>query len=220
MNNFDELCNLLAPDLPLYTMIREDAVAEKCPLTDTYQVLHSNSNSGSHITSNAFKKSLRILPETNNRCLTHTESNILTECSDNTMLRLDFQKCVKNFHSDSRLHHKRHNHKKHRQIFQSHKSNNDHAKKGVVAKCLAHWSEGNWNYLLIQQNEHQLHSHKTSQGFKCMVYKDLDRPFQNTQSNNIINPTNNLIQLSLSDDELCRDFYANSNNFILRKSNI
>ena len=206
MNNFDELCNLLAPDLPLYTMIREDAVAEKCPLTNTYQVLHSNSNSDSQITQNAFKKSLRILPETNNKCLSNIDASILTQCSDNTMIRFDFQKCVKNFHGGSHLHHKRHKKKKH------------HSEKGVVAKCIAHWSEGNWNYLLTQQNEHKHSLNRKSHGFKCMVYKDLDRPFQNTQSNNIINPTNNLIQLSLSDDELCRDFYANSNNFILKKS--
>lgn len=84
--------------------------------------------------------------------------------------------------------------------------------KGLVAKCIAHWSEGNWNYLIIKQDEQIDHER-----FRCMVYKDLDRPFQNTHSNNIINPTNNLIKLSLSDDELCRDFYANSNNFILKK---
>ena len=70
--------------------------------------------------------------------------------------------------------------------------------------------------MIIKQDQNS-NVKRHQQAFKCMVYKDLDRPFQNTHSNSIINPTNNLIHLSLSDDELCRDFYANSNNFILRK---
>ena len=115
------------------------------------------------------------------------------------MLRMDFKDCNKNYQQPRlRRHNKRHH------------------EKGFVARCIAHWSEGNWNYLIIKQDHNTVK--QQSSLFRCMVYKDLDRPFKNTHANSVINPTNNLIKVSLSDDELCRDFYASSNNFVLKKN--
>lgn len=235
ISDFDKLCNLLAPDFPLYTMIRAEAVAEKCPLQDKYTVLSEFSDKEPYLNANAYEKSIRKLPETNNKCLKRIESNVISECSDRTMLRLDFQECVKKFHTNNEhLHHKRHNHAfsnhhhhQHRDHFFNHQKQPQAQKqiqrngedRGMVAKCIAHWTEGNWNYLIIKQ-DHLNGFVRKKQNFRCAVYQDLDRPFKNTQSNNIINPANNLIRFSLSDDELCRDFYANSNNFILKKRNI
>lgn len=92
----------------------------------------------------------------------------------------------------------------------------------ISAKCIAHWNEGNLNYLIIQENKQKNQDNNLSKKFKCIIYKDLDRPFKN-QNNNILNPSNNLIQLSLSDDELCREFYTTadgSNSFTLMKSKL
>ncbi len=203
LNNFDELCSFLAPDLPLYTMIRDEAVPEKCPLTDSYDVLTDSDKSfDSDISLTAIQASLKTLAETSNKCLTRNDdSNVITKCSDMTMLRMDFKDCNRNYQSPVRRHKRRHH------------------ERGYVARCIGHWSEGNWNYLIVKQDQsvvkHQPHQ---SSLFRCMVYKDLDRPFKNAHANSLINPTNNLIKVSLSDDELCRDFYASSNSFVLKKN--
>ena len=105
-------------------------------------------------------------------------------------------------------------------IYPSLNGANGQQNKGMVSKCIAHWTEGNWNYLILKQEQTLNGFARRRPSFRCAVYQDLDRPFKNTQSNNIINPTNNLIRFSLGDDELCRDFDANSNNFILKKKNV
>lgn len=117
------------------------------------------------------------------------------------MLKFNFQNCLDmNKESDRNL-----------------KNRNE---QGISAKCIAHWNEGNLNYLIIQDNKYKIGDSISNKKFKCMVFKDLDRPFKN-QNNNVLNPSNNLIKLSISDDELCRDFYTTSdgsNSFTLAKS--
>ncbi len=199
LENFEEICSYLAPDLPLYTMIRAEPVPEKCPLVDSYDVLDESNNYDSDISLNAIQTSLKTLAETSNKCLSQNDdSSVITKCSDKTMLRIDFKGCNKNYQQPRlRRHAKRY-------------------ENGFVARCIAHWSEGNLNYLMIKQDQNIVK--QQSSLFRCMVYKDLDRPFMNTHANSVINPTNNLIKVSLSDDELCRDFYASPNNFVLKKN--
>ncbi|RNA26909.1 hypothetical protein BpHYR1_023705 [Brachionus plicatilis] len=195
LTKFEDLCDMLTPDLPLLTMIRENSVPEKCPFTESYQIY-----SKSKRPPNQPSFGLIDVPEPK-ACITKPGSDIIARCSDNTMLRFNFQDCFGT-------------NKESRRDFGAKNE------EGMSAKCIAHWNEGNLNYLIVQENEQKKEDLILSKKFKCMVYKDLDRPFKN-QNNNVLNPRNNLIQLSLSDDELCREFYTTSdgsNSFTLAKN--
>lgn len=259
-------------------VLKEDSMSEKCPLTESYQLLSnkitSNSASGSN-NQRSIKNKQDILDyeqqilsspssKSINKCFKKPEQNVINKCVDQTLLRLDFQDCV---NLNSQQANNLNNEKQKPKSAQSQRlvgsipinqakinPNLSNSKKksadndtdpdhGVVMSCIAHWSEGNLNYLIIKHNKHHHHQHHQHHGrhsnlkvstrvnsayeninnnYKCIVYKDLDRPFKNTNNNNIINPTNNLIQLSMSENELCRDFYSSSDgpgSFTLEKSN-
>ena len=40
---------------------------------------------------------------------------------------------------------------------------------GLVAYCIAHWTEGNWNYLIVKQQNEINRLLKTNQNYKCIV---------------------------------------------------
>ena len=117
------------------------------------------------------------------------DSNIISKCADNSMLRLDFQECL-NTPSTVTNHHQQMNSfsiktatYKHKQV----KSNENGGKinsfiiffnflnyiilffynnfKGIIAYCIAHWSEGNWNYLILKQNNIL----EKPSNYKCIV---------------------------------------------------
>ncbi len=91
-------------------MIRAEAVAEKCPLQDAYTVLSEFAAREPYLNANAFENSIRKLPDTNNKCLKQIEASVISECSDRTMVRLDFQECVKKSHSENGHLHQRRDH--------------------------------------------------------------------------------------------------------------
>jgi hypothetical protein len=186
------------------TIIRENAQVEACTLSESYQL---NTQSSSRADSNSKEKSVDQAPNqrsiqdhqivARSKCVRHS-SNVITKCTEQTMLRLNLQQCSVDelLPNDS--------------VENKTLSDNQREEPGKIAQCIAHWTDGNLNYMIVKQ-----------QTYKCLVYKDLDRPFKNTNNQNIINPANNLIQLSLSDDEFCRDLYITSdglNSYVLRKA--
>jgi hypothetical protein len=245
VKRLDELCNYLSPDLPLITLIRENAMTERCPLRDSYKLMIENDKDASPFnsfdSSPSFYHSFNSLSttKTNSKCNNKDKvnSNLITKCPDETMLRLDLNDCdisndidsflvkrqtssenerIKRF-INAKHHHHRHNHR----YFSRQKKQINDDYNGLLSHCIAHWSEGSINYLMIKEEKKQSpHQHH----HRCLVFKDLDQPFKDTNTNNnLLNPKNNLVQLSLSDDEMCRDltFATNGlNSFVLNKVDI
>lgn len=95
------------------------------------------------------------------------------------MLRLDFQDCLNQPNSLSSSSSNNNNNKF--DWINPNNNNNSQIKKqkplnenvGLVAYCIAHWSEGNWNYLIVkQQHKNEINrSIKTNQqtNYKCIV---------------------------------------------------
>ncbi|CAF0896720.1 unnamed protein product [Brachionus calyciflorus] len=216
LTKFEDLCEMLTPDLPLFTMIREDAIAEKCPLVDSYKIFSKKENNillnDGSFGSYSLNKMKLVHPESN-ECLKQIKSNIISYCPDKTMIRVDFQDC---FDFNSRVNTQLNEFKSKKFEKVNYKNNSD--ENGLVAQCIAHWNEGSLNYLILKQRKKS--QTNRSKNFKCLIFKDLDQPFKNQNNNNILNPRNKFIQMSISEDEFCRDFYSTSdgtNSFLLEK---
>ena len=108
----------------------DEAVAEKCPLTDSYQIIsqklasnHQKTNylSLDSILENELKSHNKNFYK-NNNCIKNIESNVITKCDDNTMLRLDFQECLSvqsNINQESSNNNNNNNYNKPHEMFES-----------------------------------------------------------------------------------------------------
>ena len=70
---------------------KEEALAEKCSLTESYQIVNPKFY---HEKNSQLANRLNNFNGNNNKCIKQPEMNIVSKCSDNTMLRLDFQDCL------------------------------------------------------------------------------------------------------------------------------
>lgn len=228
---------MLSPDVPLITVVREDAIAERCPFTDSYFVhSHRAHNKNSKSKSNVAHLSDKTGSHRRN-CFKDLDSNIVTKCPDPTMIKMDFQECLNLKHKSAKQTpdhltfnsaiEPAPNGTKSRMRARKPKTSlyRERSDNGLVANCIAHWTEGYWSYLIVKQpkstklNANHNQITLTSHDYKCLVYKDVDKSLKSTAVKS--NPSHNIIQLSLSGDEMCRDFYSSSDgtsSFTLEKS--
>lgn len=124
--------------------------------------LNNNNKDNIHTEKFSFQETFNFKANSVNKCFKKPDSNIISKCSDHTMLRIDFQDCInlESSSSSSSIEFKTRkmdsNIKKElswtSQRLLSNKANlNEQEEDGIVAQCIAHWTEGNLNYLIVKK---------------------------------------------------------------------
>jgi hypothetical protein len=222
-SDFYTNCQNLSPESELITTYRDNPVSEKCPLSGLY-VLQPPSSSSSN--TNNDDRSYRSSNNMNSKCLeNHYKESMIMECSDHSMLKLQFGKCT-NMPSMISIFYN----------FFSIKFNTYYSFEAFIVNCVGHWTEGNTNYLIGKVSTNP--SQKPT--YKCIVYTEnngqtssgsaeqanrfqnqrqsrysnsqdssfysdfIDLSSQNSEYS-IDNMKANNIQISISQDEFCRN---------------
>lgn len=94
-SDFYSNCQNLSPESELITTYRDNPVSEKCPLSGLYVLQPpSSSSSNSQVNLNNDERSYRS-SNMNSKCLeNHYKESMIMECSDQSMLKLQFGKCT------------------------------------------------------------------------------------------------------------------------------
>ena len=83
-SDFYSNCQNLSPESELNTIYRDDSVAEKCPLGGLYVLTQPNHD-------NEDERTVR----SSNKCVENpNQESMIMECSDQSMLKLQFGKCT------------------------------------------------------------------------------------------------------------------------------
>jgi hypothetical protein len=95
-NDFYSNCQNLSPESELITIYRDNPISEKCPLSGLYVLSHPSTNSqNSNDNINDDRVYRSSANNMNSRCLeTHHKESMIMECSDHSMLKLQFGRCT------------------------------------------------------------------------------------------------------------------------------
>lgn len=94
-SDFYTNCQNLSPESELITIYRDNSLSEKCPLSGLYVLSQSNVNN--HAQNSNDDRSYRSSSgySSNNKCVDSTnQGSMIMECSDQSMLKLQFGKCM------------------------------------------------------------------------------------------------------------------------------
>jgi hypothetical protein len=94
-SDFYSNCQNLSPESELITTYRDNPVSEKCPLSGLYVLQPPSSSSSNTNNLNNDDRSYRSSNSMNSKCLeNHYKESMIMECSDHSMLKLQFGKCT------------------------------------------------------------------------------------------------------------------------------
>ena len=93
-SDFYTNCQNLSPESELITIYRESAVSEKCPLGGLYVLTQPNQNNQQNSNQNDDRSYRSSSYNINNKCQEKNQESMIMECSDQSMLKLQFGKCT------------------------------------------------------------------------------------------------------------------------------